>query len=238
MLKGYFYSRKGRNMNTDQPSFISRRSFIKAGVVSGPVLASSLVLPSLALAEELPVGISNSQNALIVLADPGMTAKEISDLHDLRLEEEVSQIIADAMANDERLGLAASSRPTYTTKYGSKVEKWTPWKTVPGQPDKGTQIQGSGSIFVAPSGGGTVSCSWSFGTPYGTLGISYTLGKRIEAGGYCINVSGTGFYLAQHRKQYLCQPYVVYVTQNGKKSVYRRALASTFQRQSFRARKC
>lgn len=222
-------------MNTDQPSFISRRSFIKAGVASGLVLASPLALPSLALGEELPAGVLASQNDLIVLADSGMTAEEISELHDLRLEEEVSQVIAGAMANDERLGLTASSRPTYTTQYGSKVEKWTPWKTVPGQPDKGTQITGSGSIFVSPSGGGTVGCSWSFGTPYGVLGISYTLGKRIDVGGYCINVSGTGYYLAQHRKQYLCQPYVVYVTQNGKKSVYRRALASTFQRQGFRA---
>lgn len=225
-------------MNTDQPSFISRRSFIKAGVASGLVLASPLALPSLALAEELPVGISNSQNELIVLGESSMSAEEIAALHSLRLEEEVSQIIADAIANDERLGLTGSSRPTYTTQYGSEVEKWTPWKTVPGQPSKGTQIQGSGSIYVSDSGGGTVSCSWSFGTPYGTLGISYTLGKRLDVGGYCIDISGSGYYLAQHRKQYKCQPYVVYVTQNGKRSVYRRALVSTFQKQGFRAIKC
>ena len=224
-------------MHSNQNLPISRRSFFEAGAIGGLALAtSSLLFPDYALADTADGLVDECVAAERTYSiHPEVSEREFQLQFDQHFEEEVARVVAEAEAEDEILMSKSSSRPTYTTQYGKKVNKWTPWKTVPGQPKKGTRIQGGGSIFVSNDGGGSVSCSWNFGTPYGTLGISYTIGKKIAVGGENVTIPSTGFYLVQQRKLFECRPYVVYVTKNGKKSVYRRALYREHQCNDLRA---
>lgn len=167
-----------------------------------------------------------------------LTNAEIEQNLDKQIETEINNIISEGRG--EGIFLMASSRPTYTTTHGATKEVKAPYKKVAGQPSGGVQFSTGGSIFVDWSGGTSFSFSYSFPTPYGSIGLSATPGKKVsQAKGVQVNIpaSKTQHYIVYMANTYKCKPYIVYEVTNGKKSVYYKGTSKVWYQSSFDVRK-
>ena len=157
-------------------------------------------------------------------------------LHE-RAEEEAAQIIEQALA-DYGASERSSGRPAYDTVYGSVVNKSTGCHDVAGQPAGGVQISRGGSIFVSPSGGGSVGVSVSLPGGAGSVSVSIPKARRsLSVTGCAVNISGSGFYKATANVTHKIQPYVVYETRNGVRKVYANNTSNMFYHMALKKRK-
>lgn len=136
------------------------------------------------------------QNRIDYFIRPDLSESQFDAMLHERAEEEAVQIIEQALA-DYGASERASGRPTYDTVYGSVVNKSTGCHDVAGQPADGVQISRGGSIFVSPSGGGSVGVSVSLPGEVGGVSVSIPKARRsLSVTGYTVNISGSGFYKA------------------------------------------
>lgn len=209
---------------------ITRRAAIAAAAVGG----ISLLMPKGVLAAEFQ---TLDQNRIDYFVRPDLTENQFDAMLRERAEEEAAQIIEQALAGydgDARAG----GRPTYDTVYGSVVNKSTGWHDVAGQPAGGVQISGGCSIFVSPSGGGSVGVSVSLPGGVGSVSVSIPKANRsLSVTGYAVNISGSGFYKATANVTHKIQPYVVYETTNGVRRVYAKMATNTFYSMALGKRK-
>lgn len=202
---------------------ITRRAAIAAAAVGG----ISMLMPKGALAADSQ---TLDQNRVVYFARPELSEDQFDAMLRERAEKEAAQIIEQALADyDADARAAGNGRPTYDTVYGSVVNKSTGWHDIAGQPPGGVQIPGGGSIFVSPSGGGSVSVSVPLPGGVGSVGVSIPKAKRsLNVTGFAVNISGSGFYKATANVTHKIQPYVVYETKNGVRRVYSKAASNTF----------
>lgn len=194
---------------------IDRRSILAAAVLC----CSSILVPREAFS--LPQGGLPESEPVTIYANPGKTLGQIeAELH-AHAENEARRIIAEAMSQNNG-GITPFGRPTYSTVYGTTQYKRTGVHDVAGQPAGGIKINGGGSVYVTPSGGGTVTVSVSL--PGGlSLDIGIEKGsKSVSVTSWAINIPGDSFYKVTANITYAIKPYVVYVTQDGVRKVYRK----------------
>ena len=200
-------------MKFDNDILISRRSAVAAALLG----CSSLILPTRANALGVESYALDSAPRLVY---PDLNDEQVDELVHLKAEAEANRIISQAQASANN-GIRASSRPTYSTVYGSVVTKSTGWHDIAGQPSGGIQIKSGGAIYVQPSGGGSVSVSVSLPGGVGSISVSIAKAKRsLTATGYLVNISGSGYYKARANLTYKIQPYVVYEKKDGVRKVY------------------
>lgn len=203
----------------------SRRALIGLGLASAGLLVRPGGVYALAL--------KGSPDSVYPVF-PHLSESEVDQMLKDQIDLEVEQIIAEAEAIKE--GSTFFDRPRYYTVMGTAQYIWSPWRAVAGQPAGGTSIQGGGTAYATTSGGGTISFSYSFPTPYGSFGLSCPLGqKSARVTGYGVSFPDSRFYKVEQRGQVKAQPYIVYVKQNGKSKVYRKMVSSVVYRNAFRA---
>lgn len=216
-------------MKSIESTGITRRSLIAAAVIGG----ASLILPKDVLAMDNKEIASSSIN---YLARPDLSETEFDILLRKQAEEEAAQIIAQALENPDAV-TRAGGRPTYSTVYGRAVMKSTGRHDIAGQPPGGIQIS-SGSVFVQPSGGGSVGFSVALPGGLGSISVSVPKARRsLGVTGYSIDISGSGFYKITANVTHKIQPYVVYETRNGRRRVYARAASNLLHRVSLDKRR-
>lgn len=216
---------------------ISRRAMILAATGMGlSCLAPDVAFAQGDLEEE---GLAVGEMSVEPYMRTPLSPEETELLLQAKAEREAEAIIAEAEAafEAEHPSATASSRPTYSTVYGSVKVAHTGFKEVAGQGQWGTQAQKGTNVHVyaAFSGGGTMSVTVSFATPFGSMGVSLPLPKMCTAAtaGVSMQVPDDGhWYKMLLDVYYEIKPYVVYVTKNGKKSVYRRNYVRNFNGRS------
>ena len=208
-----------------QSTAISRRALLGLGVAAATCLSRP---------DKLYAYQSIDVDGSIYSAFPGLTDEEIDEILKDKIQSEIQHIINDAQ-NDAQ-DHVFFDRPTYSTVYGTIQYIWSPWTTLAGQPAGGTSIKGGGMAYATESGGGTISFSYSFPTPYGSFGLSCPLGRKSSSvTSYGVKFPDSNYYKVQQRGQVKAQPYTVYVKQNGVSKVYRRMVSSIPYRNAFRA---
>ena len=97
----------------------------------------------------------------------------------------------------------------YKTTYGAS--KYTTVKGYAGnQPRGGNKFGTGGAFYHSDSGGPSVSASVSFGSPYGSLGISIPIGNNAKTG-YIVNVPDNKYYYKLYiEKKVEVKPYITY----------------------------
>lgn len=177
------------------------------------------------------------QNRIDYFIRPDLSESQFDAMLHGRAEEEAAQIIEQALA-DYGASERSSGRPTYDTVYGSVVNKSTGCHDVAGQPAVGVQISRGGSIFVSPSGGGSVGVSVSLPGGVGSVSVSIPKARRSLSVTRCaVNISGSGFYKATANVTHKIQPYVVYETRNGVRKVYAKNANNMFYHMALNKRK-
>lgn len=81
------------------------------------------------------------------------------------------------------------------------------------QPTGGVMFNSNkgGTINYSPSGGPDVTCSVSFGDPYGIISVSIPLGQRTTSvTDYSLSVPGGKYYKLWVDNTYTCKKYIVY----------------------------
>lgn len=165
-----------------------------------------------------------------------LTDSEIEQALDEQMQKEIDAIIAEGEANGISLFASTAGRPTYTTTHGDTEIVTAPKKKVSGQPAGGVQFSNGGSVYVDWSGGTSFSFSYSFPTPYGSIGLSATPGKKVtQATGVAVKIpaSKTKHYVVYLANRYKCRPYIVYEVSNGKKSVYYKGSSKVWYQSDF-----
>lgn len=177
------------------------------------------------------------QNRIDYFIRPDLSESQFDAMLHERAEEEAVQIIEQALA-DYGASERPSGRPTYDTAYGSVVNKSTGCHDVAGQPAGGVQISRGGSIFVSPSGGGSVGVSVSLPGGVGSVSVSIPKARRsLSVTGHAVNISGSGFYKATANVTHKIQPYVVYETRSGVRKVYAKNASNMFYHMALNKRK-
>ncbi|THG34764.1 hypothetical protein [Adlercreutzia caecimuris] len=222
---------------------LSRRDVVLAAAG----LSLSCFAPTVAFAgEEAEEGKALSgEECVEVYADSTLSSEDMDLLLQVKAEQEAQRIIAEAEAafDVENARASTTSRPTYSTVYGSPKPANTGSKEVAGQGRWGTRMEpgsGKGSIHAAFSGGGTMNVTVAFPTPFGSLGVSLPLPKKTTAAlaGVSVTVPDDGHWYKMYlNAMYTVKPFVVYEKKNGKKSVYRRSCIRTFNGHSVARKK-
>lgn len=72
-------------------------------------------------------------------------------------------------------------------------------------------ISPSGSIHYSTDGGGSVSVSVGFPPPFGSVGLSLPLGRKVDGvSGYSVDITSPGRYKLYVRKTFEVRSYIIY----------------------------
>lgn len=168
------------------------------------------------------------------LAHPELTWEEFEAFAQKEAETKVQAEIEHLLRQEYPSGIIPFDRTSdYSTTNGKKTFVRTPYKAVAGQPTGGTKFQSGGTILVVETGGGSINFTYSFPTPFGSIGLSGPLGKKVTTGGYAVKIPGGAYYKATQSDGLYCTPYAIYRTVNGKKTLVNRGASSTHYNQAF-----
>lgn len=154
-----------------------------------------------------------------------LSQNQIKNLIEKQIENEVSHILEKAQQNDGNLPLRL--RPRYETKTGKTRYASTGYRKAQGIPAGGINMRNGGTINIAPDGGSSISVTVAFGTPFGSMGVSLPLSKRVTsptATSFSVNIpADKHYYTVSVNTKYAIAPYIVYYYDaKGKKHVYYR----------------
>lgn len=202
--------------------------------------AAITLVPHLALANTTTSDASLNRCSQSLSGDmirQDLSKSQIDNLVNKQTEYEIAQILEAAQKADQALPLRA--RPRYKTVTGKTKIVSTGYKKTQGLPPGGVNMRHGGSINITPNGGSPISISVNFGTPFGSLGVSLPISKRIgtpTANSFNINIpADKHYYTVTVNTRYSTKPYIVYkYDANGKKSVYHRGTSyPVYQSHSF-----
>lgn len=159
----------------------------------------------------------------------GLSDEEIDEI----LDAKINQIIQEELDNVEASGITlySTSKPKYVTVYGAKKTTKAPYKRMAGQPDGGYQFTGGGTVNINNTGGTTFTFSYSFPTPYGSIGISAKPGKKAtKVTGYSATIPASSkyHYLVYVSNTYKSKPYIIYEDSTKTKIVHKGAVSTLY----------
>ena len=104
--------------------------------------------------------------------------------------------------------------------YDYKIEYGTPKTSIAGgyagnQVPGGYQFPSGGGFYYSESGGPTVSLSFSFSSPYGSMSFGIPLGNKSTVGTWVAAPSTSGYYKLWVDKTIEVKPYVQYRKKKG-----------------------
>lgn len=219
-------------MEKPSSQIMSRRSFALSTLVFG---AGLLMAPDRALAAGVSGVGGEPASKEYYLVHPELTWEEFEALAQKEAEAQVQAEIERLLKQEYPSGIIPFDRTNdFSTTYGKKTFVTTPYVAVAGQLPGGTKFQGGGTIHVVPTGGGTINLTYSFPTPFGSIGVSGPLGKKVSyTTDYGVYIPAGAYYKATQSDGLYCTPYAIYRTVNGKKTLVNRGASSTHYNQAF-----
>lgn len=172
-----------------------------------------------------PILASDSDQPIkTVIYQNHLSQAEIDQLLVDQTEAYLKEIIPDYEANTK-----GRARPYYETVYGT-TKRVNIGGYAGNQLPGGYKFPTGGGFYYSFSGGPTASVSVSFPAPFGSFGLSTTLGNKA-ASGVTVNVPNkTQYFKLWSTQEYNVRPFIVYyIDSNGKKGVYHKNFSSVQQ---------